>query len=170
MKVCKRCGEEKPHNEYNAHPHTKDKLQRVCRDCSKVLWKLWYPKNKKRLADKQRANSEKMAQKAANWRAKNPRKQAIIQKKYKEEHRAILAARQKMRECLKASPISLLYDEQISKFYEEAERTGLKTGIKQHVDHIIPLQGKIVSGLHVPWNLQVLPAVENLHKGNKVQA
>jgi hypothetical protein len=37
-------------------------------------------------------------------------------------------------------------------------------GFEWHVDHVIPLQGKKVSGFHVPSNIQVIPASENVRK------
>lgn len=71
---------------------------------------------------------------------------------------------------LLASP-KWLTDQHLDKilnFFQEAKKLSENTKSEYHVDHIIPLQGKEVCGLHVPWNLQVLSASENLSKHNKL--
>lgn len=55
----------------------------------------------------------------------------------------------------------------IRAIYDEAKRITLRTGIEHHVDHDIPLNGRLVSGLHVSDNLQILPWFQNIKKHNK---
>lgn len=57
----------------------------------------------------------------------------------------------------------------IKSLYKLAKKLERLTGIKYHVDHIIPLKNdNLVCGLHVPWNLQVITSEENLKKYNKL--
>jgi hypothetical protein len=56
---------------------------------------------------------------------------------------------------------------QINNFYLLAKEMEKKFGKKFEVDHIVPMQGEQVSGLHVPWNLQILTKAENVKKSNK---
>jgi hypothetical protein len=57
----------------------------------------------------------------------------------------------------------------IAMFYEVAEILS-RSGVEFHVDHIIPLQGKKAWGFHSQHNLQVIPAYQNISKGNRHDA
>ena len=111
--------------------------------------------NKKRYTDEQLLERQRIRK--AKYRSKNKDKINA----YKAKHRA--AKLNRTPGWLR--PVDFRH---IQVYYEISKRQTQATGIEHHVDHIIPLQGKTVSGLHVPWNLQVLEGRENLRKNNKL--
>ena len=111
--------------------------------------------------------------KQREWRAANPSHagSAAAKKKYKivnlEKVRADCVYRRVSK--MHRTPAWLTSDDHwlIEQAYEIAAVRTKMFGFSWHVDHVIPLQGRLVSGLHVPTNLQVIPAVENIRKANR---
>lgn len=56
---------------------------------------------------------------------------------------------------------------EIRKIYRLCAKVTVETGVEHHVDHVVPIKGRGVCGLHVPWNLQLLPGADNRKKSNK---
>jgi hypothetical protein len=102
---------------------------------------------------------------------KNTREKHLAQKRiYRQENKgkinALVAARKK--HIKRAIPKWVDKDHMwlIKEAYELAQLRTKLFGFSWHVDHIIPLKGKLVSGLHVIENLQVIPGIENIIKKN----
>jgi hypothetical protein len=115
-------------------------------------------------------NPDKVKQSRQAWRDANREEQNLISKKWREANPEKCAAYVRNRQAakLQRTPRWLTINDmqRIEDFYLEAIRRTQETGIRWHVDHIIPLRGKKVSGLHVPENLQVITAIDNQRKMN----
>lgn len=101
----------------------------------------------------------------------HPEKVRAANRKYAKNNRSKMCAKYTLyiADKIKRTPCWLTKQdfETIRQFYELAAKKTKETGISWHVDHVIPLRGKLVSGLHVPQNLQVILKTENLTKLNK---
>jgi len=133
----------------------------------------WCAKNKERIAlyDKTRRETdiEKFLEKERLSYAKNRDKHLAKTKLWRERNPHMVTAHAAGRRAAKRQRTLKLTEEQIKDMefmYVMSDLLTKNTGIQHHVDHIVPLRGKHVSGLHVPWNLQVLPAIDNLKKTN----
>lgn len=130
-----------------------------------------HPEEARRKSKKARdANPEYYANKSSQWKKENPEENAAHTAKWKKENPAKVNATNSKRRAskLKACPpwANKFF---IEEAYDLAQLRTKVTGFEWHVDHILPLKHKLFCGLHVEYNLQVIPAVENLKKGNRVQ-
>lgn len=177
-KRCAKCKEHKPLELFGNLSSSGDGLTYRCKPCIKID-----------KAEFRRNNPEKVKGYIRNWVSNNPAKakegvnrrakrwynnnQDIHRKRIsdwfssnpgkRELYGSIRRFRQKNQSVILTNEQKL----QIEKIYNDAKLISGQTGIPHHVDHIFPLAGKNFSGLHVPWNLQIIPASENCRKGRK---
>ena len=137
--------------------------------------KAWYEANKEKTNARTKAwyeaNKEKHSELMKAWYKKNKETYAVKTKAWQQANKDKRNATDAKRRAseLQRTPSWLTKEdlEEIKDIYRMARRRTEVEGIPYHVDHIIPLQGKNSSGLHIPSNLQILRARDNIIKGNK---
>lgn len=167
MKTCVKCGLEKEFSAFAKCSKHKDGLQHHCKVCNKE----YRERNKDKLQSYMKnyylENEDTLKQKAREY----PKdKKAEIDKRRFINNPGLRAFKSSVERAIKrqALPKWLTEDQkqQIKQFYWLSQDLKCVTGEEYHVDHIIPLRGENICGLHVPWNLQVLPADVNIAKSN----
>jgi hypothetical protein len=114
-------------------------------------------------------NRKKYTQSSVDWLRQNPKKSAVYSRKYglknKGNRNLWTANYRSAKDERQPSWLNAghLFEMESIYNYCAALRSA---GLDYHVDHIVPLRGNTVSGLHVPWNLQVITGAENMSKGN----
>ena len=190
MKQCKICNTLLNVSLFYKHTGNSDGLMGKCKLCHSAISKKQYIKardarlskmaqyrlnnresilvGKKRYYEK---NIDKCKAKQKLWATKNHNK---INNNYKKwynnnKHKALAQTRIAQARKRKAIPKWITKDDKwlIEQAYTLSALRTKMFGFKWHVDHIIPLSNKLVCGLHVIQNLQVIPATENLSKYNK---
>ena len=180
-KVCVKCHVEKPLSEFYKAKRGAFGVRTDCKECNKDAARQWSALNPDKVKESQRRsrlkNRQKNKQCQRRWYEANKEKHIAVTREWAENNKdktrksssdyrkrnksrfAAYAAARKARE-INATPkwVDL---EIVQDFYLEAKYHGLV------VDHIVPLQGKNVCGLHVEHNLQLLTTEENCKKSNK---
>jgi preprotein translocase subunit SecA len=132
------------------------------KDKIKHLNRLYYLNNIDKAKEYYLNNKENIKQSNRLYKLNNKDKSKEYQKEYNLNNRNLLNAREAKRRAIKLNATPRFADlKKIKEIYRNCPK-----GF--HVDHIVPLQGKNVCGLHVEWNLQYLTPYDNKSKSNKL--
>ena len=146
-KKCKSCNEIKQLIDFYIFRRNRDGFKHVCKRCDNLRVAEWQKKNRER----QNATVCRYA------------------KRYPERVNALTMLRTARKAKATPSWLSPVHKKEIVEIYKLAKELTWLSESPLQVDHILPIKGKIVSGLHVPWNLQILPKSENCRKNNRYE-
>ena len=162
MKTCTKCLTDKDCGFFHKDASRKDGYRNICKECVSAYMKINHEKNK-----------DHIIAKAIKWVAENREKHNAKCNKWAKQNAAKVNARTARRYACKtqATPQWLGADDHwmIEQAYDLAKLRSKMTGFPWEVDHIVPLRGKKVMGLHTPWNLQVVAQTENRRKSNSYE-
>lgn len=176
MKRCSKCKAEKEKTEFYKNKARHDGLCNFCKECDK---KKPVNKEKAKARTKKWKESEKgkdyhqnyyserkdiYTERRVGWVDNNRERYRELQRKHSktDKCRKRHKFQQAKRRAKKLNATLRGYDTEIQDIYKNCPKG-------YHVDHIMPLNHPSLCGLHVPWNLQYLPAEENLRKSNKIE-
>ena len=173
-KTCKGCASVKPMSLFYKDKRAKDLCSTYCKECTKAKANAAYHSNKEVYNARNNAyrknNMPKIRTIAANYREKNRERINAYSSSWVKSNRlnSTLNTAKYRSAKLQRTPAWLTEFDllRIKCVYQVAAMRSRESGYVWHVDHIIPLQGVFVSGLHVPDNLRVIPAVDNMRKNN----
>lgn len=175
QKICIKCTRSKHVSEFGKDKSRKDGLFPYCKECKGISDSKQYQKNPNKVKARTKAwklnNPDKKREFNRVYKKCNKEKVNSNTRKYKRKNRAVTSANTAKRRAalLQRTPkwLKELDYQHIKLFYECADAMTKETGVKFVVDHVIPLQGERISGLHIASNLQVIPARDNESKKNR---
>lgn len=161
MKTCFKCLVEQPITSFHKHKGMKDGYLNKCKSCvvkDVAEWRIKNPEARKKEHEKvrirkgQKTRKEYLTQRSLN---KVGRKITALKYAYK---------RRRLEEKTFETELDIFVFEEAAKLCKMREKV---TGIKWHIDHIVPMMHKNACGLNSAFNLQVVPATWNVKKGNR---
>lgn len=175
-KVCCLCKEERPVSYFSvrkSHWVKADGTRSLvisawCRACTSERHKEWRKNGGQEKINKNvRAwynKSEQNRKRAAELRKIHRQNNKELWRMYSRKHAARRQSR--FKQAIPPWTRNEFHQKKIEQIYERARSLTKATGVEHQVDHIIPLRGKSVCGLHVAENLQILTRIENSRKRN----
>jgi hypothetical protein len=154
-----------PLSEFGLCKSQPDGLQYRCKECSR-----------RAISAHKKRNIEKVRQYCSayqsEWRSKNREKHLSQLVEWREKNKTKTEAYSRRRQAaIKQQTPAWLTAEQkkeITEMRALAKELSWLSNSPLEIDHIIPIQGRHVRGLNVPWNIQIIPKCENMKKHNKI--